>query len=232
MGAMTIEIWPVLLQGTRHLIRTVDGLEDDAFAEPSALPDWNRGHVIGHTALNAQALAGVLTGTTAGETVAMYPSAHARAADIEEMAALEPAELRDRFLASCTVFQDAVARMPTSKWPGSFSRVPGGPTVPVAAVLGLRQAEVEIHHADLLVGYGVADWPEEFLDGTFNTVVHDRDGGPAMTLRTPDGDVPISGGAGPVVTGSRADLTWWLIGRGDGTGLHADQPLPQLGRWR
>ena len=65
------------------------------------------------------------------------------------------------------------------------------------AIPGMRHREVDIHHADLDAGYGPADWPEDFLDEMFNRVVRDRGDGPAALLRTPDGDVPLAGGAGP-----------------------------------
>lgn len=224
--------WPALLEGTRGMIRTVDGLDDADLAEDSVLPGWTRAHVVAHTALNAEALAGVLDAAAVGRSTAMYPSPEARAADIEELAAADPAELRDRFLASTTTFQEAAGRMPADRWDGEFARLPGGPAVPVGAVPTLRRLEVEVHHADLGAGYTPSDWPEDFLDRTFNTVVRDREGGPSMTLRTPDGDVPIGEGEGPVITGSRAELTWWLIGRGSGLGLQVDGELPTLAPWR
>jgi maleylpyruvate isomerase len=37
---------------------------------------------------------------------------------------------------------------------------------------------------------------------------------------------------GPTVTGSAADLGWWLTGRGSGEGLTSDSgTLPGIGAW-
>ena len=68
--------------------------------------------------------------------------------------------------------------------------MPGAPTFPVLRLLPMRHREVEVHHADL----GARRTPSRtgrrpFLDATFNEVVHDREDGPDMRLRTPDGDV-------------------------------------------
>ena len=45
---------------TQRLVRTVDGLDDEALGGPSGLPDWTRAHVVAHLALNAEGLARVL----------------------------------------------------------------------------------------------------------------------------------------------------------------------------
>ena len=90
---------PALLPAAdRALVRTVDGLDDEAWAAPSLLPGWTRAHVLAHLALNAEGLAGVLDGARRGRPQPMYASAEARDGDIEDLAAAGPAELRDRFL--------------------------------------------------------------------------------------------------------------------------------------
>lgn len=239
MGSMTsmpapvgLHTWDAIHEATRRLVRTVDALPDDAYAEPSALPGWSRAHVVAHLALNGEGLAGVLLGLVAGEDVPMYSSQERRDGDIAELAGQPVGVLRDRFLAGCTVFQEAWERMSDEAWGGTFRRTPGADAWPASRLPQMRHGEVEIHHADLEAGYTVADWPEDYLDATFNRVVGDRQDGPSMLLRTPDGDVLIGTGQGPLVTGSRADLTWWLLGRGGGRGLTAEPDLPTLSPWR
>jgi maleylpyruvate isomerase len=222
-----------LLDATQRLVRTVDSLHDDTLAEPSVLPGWSRGHVVAHVTLNAEAFIEVLRGFKEGLDIPMYPSEGARADDIEALVEGSGAELRERFLASTTVFHEAVVAVPDGSWAGEFRRLAsGGQVFQRVDLPGMRHREVEIHHADLDAGYGPARWPREFLDETFDRVVRDRAGGPPLHLRTPEGDVQVGSGDGPVVTGSRVDLTWWLLGRGDGQGLHGDPHLPELGAWR
>jgi len=222
-----------LTEATQRLVRTVDSLDDAALAEPSALPGWSRGHVVAHLALNGEALAGVLTGVKEGDDVPMYESEDTRASDIEALQAAGATELRERFLAATTLLQHAVVAVPEGGWAGEYRRLAtGGELFPRIAIPGMRHREVEIHHADLDAGYGPAQWPTQFLDEMFDRLVEDRATGPGALLRTPDGDVPVGGADGPTVTGSRAELTWWLLGRGDGTGLDADPHLPELGAWR
>ena len=228
-----IESLDGLSQATQRLVRAVDSLSDPALAEPSLLPGWSRGHVVAHLTLNAEALAGVLTGVKEGEDVPMYASQDARDADIDELAAATPADLRDRFLAATSRFQEAVVAVPEGGWVGEFRRLgSGGQVLARIGIPGMRHREVEIHHADLGIGYGPGHWPEDFLAEMFERVVHDRATGPALLLRTPDGEVRVGTGDGPVVSGSRVDLTWWLLGRGTGEGLAGDPHLPQLGAWR
>jgi len=233
VGMTRVESLDDLAAATQRLVRTVDALDVDALGAPSLLPAWSRAHLVAHVTLNAEALGGVLRGVVEGDDVPMYDSPEDRDADIEELAKAGPAELRDRFLASTTLFHEAVVAVPEGGWAGEFRRVSvGAPTINRIAIPGMRHREVEIHHADLDTGYGPAQWPEEFLDRVFNRVVRDREDGTPVMLRTPDGDVPVAGGGGPVVLGSRADLTWWLLGRGRGEGLAADPGLPELGPWR
>jgi maleylpyruvate isomerase len=234
MGLMTrVETLDDLAEATQRLVRTVDALSDQDLGEPSTLPGWARAHVVAHLALNAEGLAGVLRGIVEGEDVPMYVSQEVRDADIDKLAEEQPSALRERFLAGSTLFQDAVLAVPEGGWAGEFRRLSsGGQVIRRIEIPGMRMREVEIHHADLDAGYGPRDWPEPFLDDIYDRVVRDREDGPPMLLRTPDGDVPVSGGNGPVVSGSRADLAWWLLGRGGGVGLRAEPELPHLDKWR
>ena len=65
-----------------------------------------------HLALNAEALAGVLEGVSQGEPTTMYASDEARDSDIEELAAADAGELRERFMAGTTRVTEAVDGFP------------------------------------------------------------------------------------------------------------------------
>src|SRR5215210_274535 len=144
----------LLQEATQRLVRTVDGLDDEDLAGRSGLPDWTRAPVVAHLALNAEGLAGVLQGRIEGEPATMYRSDEARRQDIHELAAAEPAELRERFLAGTTLLNDAVDRLPDELWTETFERTPGGRVIRYAAIPGMRLREVEIHHVDLAAGFG------------------------------------------------------------------------------
>ena len=164
-------------------------------ADPSLLPGWSRGHVVAHLALNAGALAGVLAGLAHGAPPPMYDCPERRDADIESTAALPAGALRELSFAVCDRWQDAIDS--GTDWEALMERTPGGPTFSAGECVDMRWREVEIHHADLGLDYTAADWSETFVDVIFNRLVHDRQNGPAMLLRTPDGDVLIGDGYGP-----------------------------------
>ncbi|WP_248581435.1 maleylpyruvate isomerase family mycothiol-dependent enzyme [Nocardioides sp. InS609-2] len=227
-----IELLP---DATRSLTRSVDGLPDEAYAEPSLLPGWTRGHVIAHLALNAEGLAGVLNGLAAGEDVPMYASNEARDNDVEELATAEPAELRDRLLTATTQFADACDRMPEEAWTGTVHRTPGGDvSFPASQVPTKRLGEVEIHHADLGSGYDRTMWSEEFATDIVSNMSRRLDAHGPLTLRASDlgRSWQVGGEGGPWIAGTVADLGWWLTGRGDGDGLTSETgTLPAAGSW-
>lgn len=225
-----------LREASQRLVRTVDAVPDVQYAEASLLPGWSRGHVVAHLALNAEALAAVLSGVVRGEAVPMYASQESRDADIEELAAAEPLLLRERLLRSTTLVADALAAVPADRWSTRFERTPGGPTFSAYAVPGMRLREVEIHHADLGLGFTRAGWPASFAARLLDAMVK-RDGWTEPLTADPTdldgtwqcGDVTEDS---PTVTGSAADLGWWLTGRGDGDGLTSDSGrLPRIEEW-
>jgi maleylpyruvate isomerase len=216
------------------VIRTVDALGDDELAAPSLLPGWTRGHVVAHLALNGDALAGVLDAVLRGEPVAMYESDEQRDADIAELATAQQPELLDRLLAATTRFAEAVEAMDDEAWSGTFSRTPGADAQPASAVPQMRRRELEIHHADLGAVYARRDWPDDFVEELLESESAYHDAGP-ITLHATDLDRTwlVGASGGPTVTGTGADLGWWLTGRGQGDGLTSDSgALPTLGAWR
>jgi len=222
------------LSGATHrLVRTVDGMAEAEYADPSLLPDWTRGHVVAHLALNAEGLAAALAGLVEGRSVPMYASQEARDADIAELGTAEPEALRSRLLGGVTDFTDAVAAVPDEAWDTDIERTPGRISFKARAVPQMRHREVEIHHADLGLSYTRADWPAAFAVRLIESVAK-RDLSQPMTVHAADLDRTwhIQGQGGPTVTGSAADLAWWLTGRGNGDGLASDDgALPEIESW-
>ena len=219
---------------TQELTRTVDGLSAEDLAAPSLLPGWSRAHVVAHLAMNGVALAGVLDGMGRGKVVAMYASDEQRDRDIEELARVEPAELREKLWSAATAFTDQVRRMDAERWEGRFNRLPGGPTWPAVTLVATRRREVEIHHADLGTAYTHHDWPDDFVHELLDAVTVDHgESGPFRVRATDLGrEWTVGGHGGPTVLGAGVGLGWWLTGRGRGEGLSCDADgLPRLGPW-
>ena len=118
-----------LQEATNRLVRTVDGFQGDDWGGASGLPGWTRAHVVAHLALNAEGLAGALTGIVQDEPTPMYASQEDRDRDIEELAGDNPAELRERLLAGCTLYADAWTALPDDAGGATFERTAGGPTL-------------------------------------------------------------------------------------------------------
>ena len=142
--------------------------------------------------------------------------------------------IRSRLLGATTELADALDAVPDDQWATMIERVPGGRTFTAGDVPGMRIGEVEIHHADLATGYTRSDWPTAYVvllldrksatgvsaDHSFHARATDLD----RTWRYGEG--------GPTVTGTGADLGWWLTGRGSGEGLTSDSgTLPRIGAW-
>jgi maleylpyruvate isomerase len=227
----------LLHEATRRLVRTVDGLTDDELGEPSGLPDWRRAHVVAHLALNAEGLTGVLAGKLEGEPTTMYRSDEARDADIEELAAADPTELRERFLAGTTLVADAIERLPDEYWTESFERTPGGRVIRYAAIPGMRLREVEIHHVDLDAGFSPAGWSDAFAATLVTAMVKRPASDESFRVLATDlartwvlGDDP--GGSGTTVSGPVGDLAWWLTGRPPADTLTSSTgELPPVRAW-
>lgn len=218
---------------TAGYLERVARLTEDDVRAPSLLPGWTRAHVITHLARNADALAGVLRGAQTGEVRAMYPSQEQRDADIEDGAGRPVAELRADAVASAGRWHQAANELHAALLDAPASRLPGDPTWPVRRVGSMRWTEVEVHHADLGLGYTAEDWPAEFRADLMERRRRElEETGPALHCYATDTGERWSSGDGPQVTGRSADLLWWLLGRGSGEHLQSSHgTLPELGRW-
>ncbi len=225
-----------ILATTRYL-QALTSLGDDDVRAPSLLPRWSRAHVITHLARHADACTHALHAVLNGREAWMYSSQDARDAAIEAGATRTAAELREDAAASWGRLLQVLNELHPGHLATPISRTPGGPAfMPVREVGEKRRSEVEIHHADLGTGYTPADWPVDFA---LHVIGRRQDelgpDGPSMVLSATDteGLWKFGSGQGPEVTGAAGDLAWWLLGRGDGTGLVSSTgELPRLGRWR
>jgi maleylpyruvate isomerase len=223
----------LLQEATQRLVRTVDGLAEEAWPEPSLLPDWTRAHVVAHLALNAEGLAGALAGLVQDDPTPMYASQEARDSDIADLATADHAELRTRLLGATSGLGDAIAAVPDDTWSARIERVPGGRTFRAASVPSMRLREVEIHHADLGAGYSPADWELDFAVLLVDAMARREAAAEPFQAHATDVDRSWGfGEGGPTVTGHAAALGWWLTGRGRGEGLTSNHgELPGIEAW-
>jgi maleylpyruvate isomerase len=225
----SIEDLESLHHSEQRVLRTVDSLKEEQWREPSVLPGWSRAHVVAHLALNAEGFAGALTGLATGEHVAIYPSNDARDAGIEQLSTASDGIIRERLFAATQHLRDVMERVTADQWDSTVNRLPEGPVWPAAGMVEARQREVEVHHADLGVGYSHRDWPTPFAV----QLLEHAAGAQSFAVTATDLDRTWSVGADePVVSGTAADLGWWLIGRGSGDELNSAAGLPELGPWQ
>ena len=228
-----------VLATTRYLAALTQ-LDERSLRAPSLLPGWSRAHVVAHLSRNADAFTRVLSQAAAGEPGSMYESQEARNEGIEATVArcapdqlVADAEESSRRLEDVWRTSHADPRTP-------YARLPGGvETFELSSVGPRRRAEVEIHHADLDIGYLPADWPPDLAADLVTQrqgeLAAKADGGPSMVLSSTDveGLWKLGEGPGPEIHGRIGDLAWWLVGRGDGSSLSCSPgALPVLGPWR
>lgn len=219
---------------TAALLAAAGALDDDACRAPSALPGWTRGHVLTHLARNADGLGNLVRWAATGVETPMYASKQARADDIEAGAGRPARELAADLADSWGRLRGQLAALPATALEVEL-RTGAGLRVTAWELPLLRWREVEIHRADLAVGYGPDDWPQDFcglaLDGLAPGALAGRDL-PVQWLAA-GGRVWRVGCEGPTVTGPRGQLLAWLVGRGVGPDLRLDPPgtVPESPAW-
>jgi len=221
---------------TERLLGTLRAAPD-AWDAPSMLPGWTRGHVATHVARNADSFTWMLDGAAADEVREQYPGgAPTRAAAIDAGAARSGADLLADVERSAARFAAACSRVE----PGVWSRTVRATTadIPAGQLLWSRLREVEVHHADLGLGFGPADWSAGFVAEELPLRVGGLavrlPRGTAVRLVAADGTDAWEVGVGPAsvtVGGPRALLLGWLMGRDPGSGLQAPAGLPTLAPW-
>ncbi len=213
-------------QADDQVLAVLDRLPDPAFAEPSLLPGWSRAQVAAHLAHNAEGLARLATWAATGVETPMYPSAEARAADIEATAAHRPADVREKVAAASTRLVLQLDDLP----PAARSVEVRGllpPPFLAGTIPWQRVRELWVHLVDLDAGVDLADVPvhvqaalldeaaqRSVLRGVAPAIVLVDDGGTWWQLG--------EGLATTTLTGPRPALLAWLTGRPAGAGLGPD----------
>lgn len=178
-----------------------------------------RGHVLTHLARNADGGRRLLEWARTGVEQAEYPSAAARATEIEAGAGRAAADLVADLRDSAERFAAAYRAMPPEAWQRTV-RWTGGQRRPAARAADARLTEVLVHHVDLNAGYAPDRWPSGFVGDMLGRVVASFDArvdAPATHLvGTDTGATYVIGSAAdaPTVRGPQHALLAWLMGRG------------------
>jgi maleylpyruvate isomerase len=133
-------------------LRSIDPVDPTL---PTVLEGWTVGHVLTHIARNADGIISMLDGFP------QYPhGAEGRNADIESGSVRSWADLIAD-VASTSARLGTRLSEPGVDWTGTVTMLPG--QRPKASLPLMRQREVEVHRADLGIGYGFADMPGEYV---------------------------------------------------------------------
>ena len=203
--------------GTERLLADLAGLPDEALAAPTALPGWNRRHLLAHLAANAGALRNLVYWARTGEERRMYASRQQRDADNAAGAARPADELRAWVQSSAAALAADLDSLPGPAWEATVITAQGV-TRTAEQIPWMRVREVYVHAVDLAAGTAFADLPADFLAALLDDVTARRSagGGPALAVAASDtgGRWEVAGSGAPVpVTAPLAALAAWLTGR-------------------
>jgi maleylpyruvate isomerase len=161
MDAAQRELNDQIDHATQRLLDDARIIPEADLRAPSLLPGWTRAHVLTHVARNADAMRNLLVGVRSGQDLAAYASARARDADIERGAAVSARDLAADLADSAMALRTIARQLSDQAWQVRVRVLDSAP-FPAAELLTRRLVEVELHHCDLAVGYGPADWPAAF----------------------------------------------------------------------
>ncbi|WP_017557282.1 maleylpyruvate isomerase family mycothiol-dependent enzyme [Nocardiopsis baichengensis] len=227
----------LLRDATARLLATCERLTDADVPAPTPLPGWTRGHVLNHLARQAPALGRLLEWARTGVENRQYPSREARDTEIEQGADRSAADLVADIVRTAGDLEQSMLALPDAAWGRRIRPFTGEECTP-RRILVIRLRELEVHHADLDMGYELSAAPEEATRIVLEDVVRyfsAHEDVPPMELRDLHGaPVGVLGGRGAMsrtVAGAPGDLLGWLAGRTKGEWLSCPQGLPDLPAW-
>lgn len=148
--------------GHSRLLQAVAALTDAEARRDSRLPGWSVGHVLNHLRRNAEGFTRMLRAAAVGEIGDQYTSADGRRDGIEDGAGAPAAELVANLEASIAGLDAAFGALTPEQWATGVGRTLKG-VVPVDELPWRRWREIEVHHADLGLGYDYDDWPDAYV---------------------------------------------------------------------
>lgn len=145
-----------------RLLQTVAVLTDADARRDSLLPGWTVGHVLNHLRRNAEGFTAMVLAAARDEVGDQYTSTDGRRAGIEDGAGAPAAELGANLRRAIAELDQAFAALSPEQWASGSGRTLKG-EIPINELPWRRWREVDVHHADLGLGYTYDDWPEAFV---------------------------------------------------------------------
>jgi maleylpyruvate isomerase len=145
-----------------RLLETAGGLTDADVRRDSLLPGWTVGHVLNHLRRNAEGFTTMVRAAARGEVGDQYTSADGRRQGIEDGAGAPAGELVEVLRQAILDLDAAFAALQPEQWAAGRGRTLNG-EIPINELPWRRWREVDVHHADLGLGYTYDDWPDAFV---------------------------------------------------------------------
>ena len=199
----------------QRLLASLENLTDAQCRQDSLLPNWSRGHVLTHLARNADSHVNLLQSAVRGEVGKQYPSVEKRNADIESGSSRNASELVVDLRVSIYGLEAAWAGANEKVWSGQGRNLSGN-VIEISSLVFLRWREVEIHHADLNLGFGYDDLPPLYVRLELDQQIM------LWRSRKPMGMTELPDIAKKLSPSQRLA---WLMGRVEVDGLAKPEPL-------
>ena len=152
------------LQGCRaahaRLVAGLGTLTDDQVRQPSQLPGWSVGHVLTHVARNADSHRRLFDAAARGEVGERYPGGREQRNGEIEHGSVRPAAVVRADVADSAASLEAAWDACTTWEAVGGNR---GTAEPLSETPFKRWREVEVHHADLGLGFSFADWSSGYV---------------------------------------------------------------------
>jgi maleylpyruvate isomerase len=147
----------------QRLLADLDELTDEQVRSASLLPKWTVGHVLNHLVRNAESMIRVFAAAGNGLVVERYAGGMAgRNAGVEDGADRPAGELVGDVRSTIWRLEQSWATAPAEAWQGRSVET-SGREIPVSRLPFLRWREVEVHHADLGLGFSFDDWSDAYV---------------------------------------------------------------------
>lgn len=195
-------------EGTALFLGAVAELSDAQMLEPSALPGWTVGQVIGHVAANADALGNLADWARTGVEKPMYASPEAREATIESARTMSAVQVVSWFTASAAELNAKLDELTADQWRVQVTTRKG--QVRASEIPWMRAREVCVHAVDLGLDVDFEDLPGDFLEALVWDICGARGLDPEQLPHGPIGEVAAWLAGRPYVLPNAPELGPWL----------------------